>query len=100
MIRKIENRMFKVNTYASNIIFEVDDCNEEDILKLKEKLGLSCYGYKLNLLVKIAEMSVVGYAIASVTEFNPDGTKPKFSYASDKDYKKIIKHYLEGIQKK
>lgn len=95
MIREIKNRLYKVNTYASTIILEVDDTYDENVKELMQKLELNSLGYRLNLLVALAEMSVKGYAIASVTEFNVDGSKPKVAYASDKDYKKIVKYLME-----
>ena len=95
MVRKIENRLYKVNTYASSIILEVDNNYDEDVQELRQKLEFDCIGYKLNLMAKLAEMTVMGYAISSVTEFNVDGSKPKVAYASDKDFKKIVKHYLK-----
>ena len=33
--------------------------------------------------------------VSSVTEFNIDGSKPKVAYASNKDFKKIVKYYFE-----
>lgn len=99
MVRKIENRLYKVNTYASSIILEVDDSYDEDVKELRQKLEFDCIGYKLNLMAKLAEMTVMGYAISSVTEFNVDGSKPKVAYASDKDFKKIVKHYLKMMGK-
>ena len=50
----------------------------------------------MNLFAYLAELTVQGYAISSVTEFNPDGTKPKVAYANNKDFKKIVKYYSEG----
>lgn len=94
MVRKIENRLYKVNTYASSILLEVDDTYDEDIQELRKELELESLGYKLNLLAKLAEMTVMGYAISSVTEFNIDGSKPKVAYANNKDFKKIVKYYL------
>lgn len=94
MVRKIENKLYKVNTYASSILLEIDDTYDEDIQELRKELELESLGYKLNLLAKLAEMTVMGYAISSVTEFNIDGSKPKVAYANNKDFKKIIKYYL------
>lgn len=47
----------------------------------------------MNLLVYLATLTVQGYAILSVTEFNIDGSKPRVAYASNKDFKKIVKYY-------
>lgn len=93
MVRKITNRLYKVNTYAGHMILEVDDSYDEDVQELRQKLELDSIGYKLNLLAKLAELTLIGYAISSVTEFNADGSKPKVAYASNKDFKKIIKYY-------
>ena len=99
MVRKIENRLYKVNTYASSFVLEVDDNYDEEVQELRKKLDLESLGYKLNLLAKLAELTVMGYAISSVTEFNVDGSKPKVAYANDKDFKKIVKHYLKMMGK-
>ena len=95
MVRKIENRLYKVNTYAGSILLEVDDAYDEEIRELRKELVLESLGHKLNLLAKLAEMTVMGYAILSVTEFNIDGSKPKVAYANNKDFKKIVKYYLK-----
>lgn len=99
MVRKIENRLYKVNTYASSILLEVDDTYGEEVQELRKELELESLGHKLNLLAKLAEMTVMGYAISSVTEFNIDGSKPKVAYANNKDFKKIVKHYLKMMGK-
>ena len=67
--------------------------NDEEVQKLKKEIQLDSLGCKLNLLVYLAELSVQGYAISSVTEFNSNGTKPRVAYANDKDFKKIVKYY-------
>ena len=74
MVRKINNRLYKLNTYASEMIVEVDDNYNEEVQKLKKEIQLDSLGYKLNLLVYLAELSVQGYA-------------------NDKDFKKIVKYY-------
>ncbi len=48
---------------------------------------------KLDLLVYLATLTVQGYAILSVTEFNINGSKPRVAYATNKDFKKIVKYY-------
>lgn len=94
MVRKITNRLYKVNNiYAGSMILEVDDVYDEDVQELRQKLELDSLGYKLNLLAKLAELTSMGYVISSVTEFNADGSKPKVAYASNKDFKKILKYY-------
>ena len=93
MVRKINNRLYKINTYASAHIIEIDDNYDEEVQKLRKEIQLDSLGYKLNLLVYLAELSVQGYAISSVTEFNSNGTKPRVAYANDKDFKKIVKYY-------
>ena len=95
MVRKINNRLYKVNTYASAHIIEVDDNYDEEVQKLRKEIQLDSLGYKLNLLVYLAGLTVQGYAISSVTEFNSNGTKPRVAYANDKDFKKIVKYYFE-----
>ena len=95
MVRKITNRLYKVNTYASCMILEVDDKYDEDVQEIRKNLELESIGYKLNLFVKLAELTANGYAILSVTEFNVDGSKPKVSYAREKDFKKILKYYSD-----
>ena len=72
---------------------EVDDNYDEEVQKLKKEIQLDSLGCKLNLLVYLAELSVQGYAISSVTEFNSNGTKPRVAYANDKNFKKIVKYY-------
>ena len=88
MVRKVNNRLYKINTYASAHIIEVDDNYDEEV-------QLDSLGYKLNLLVYLATLTVQGYAILSVTEFNIDGSKPRVAYASSKDFKKIVKYYFK-----
>lgn len=87
MVRKINNRLYKINTYASEMIVEVDDNYDEEVQKLKKEIQLDSLGCKLNLLVYLAELSVQGYAIYS------NGTKPRVAYANDKNFKKIVKYY-------
>jgi len=96
MVRKINNRLYKVNTYASAHIIEVDDNYDEEVQKLRKEIQLDSIGCKLNLLAYLATLTVQGYAILSVTvtEFNSDGSKPRVAYASNKDFKKIVKYYL------
>jgi len=64
------------------------------VQKLRKEIQLDSIGYKLNLLVYLATLTVQGYAILSVTEFNIDGRKPRVAYASNKDFKKIVKYYF------
>lgn len=94
MVRKINNRLYKVNTYFSVHIIEVDDNYDEEVQKLRKEIQFDSIGYKLNLLVYLATLTVQGYAILSVTEFNIDGSKPRVAYASNKDFKKIVKYYF------
>ena len=94
MVRKINNRLYKVNTYASAHIIEVDDNYDEEVQKLRKEIQFDSLGHKLNLLVYLATLTVQGYAILSVTEFNIDGSKPRVAYASNKDFKKIVKYYF------
>ena len=94
MVRKIHNRLYKVNTYASAHIIEVDDDYDEEVQKLRKEIQFDSLGYKLNLLVYLATLTVQGYAILSVTEFNSDGSKPRVAYANDKDFKKIVEYYF------
>lgn len=98
MVRQIKNRLYRVNLYGVGyVIFEVDDDYDEETKKIREEIRTicpGCIGYKLNLFVQLAKMNLSGYIVISVTEFNPDGSKPKVSYANNKDFKKIVK-YLE-----
>ena len=94
MVRKINNKLYKVNTYFSAHIIEVDDNYDEEVQKLRKEIQFDSIGYKLNLLVYLATLTVQGYAILSVTEFNIDGSKPRVAYASNKDFKKIVKYYF------
>ena len=90
-MRKIENRMFKINTYASCFITEeTNEYTEAERLFMNNNV-LDVYGWKLELFMYIADLTIKGYAIQSVTEYNSDGTKPKIGYANDKDFKKILK---------
>lgn len=100
MVRQINNRLFKINTYASERIVEVDDNYDDEVQNLRKELQLDSLGYKLNLLVYLAGLTVQGYVISSVTEFNSNGTRPRVAYANDKDFKKIVKYYFEKIGKK
>lgn len=93
-VRKINNKLYKVNTYFSAHIIEVDDNYDEEVQKLRKEIQFDSIGYKLNLLVYLATLTVQGYAILSVTEFNIDGSKPRVAYASNKDFKKIVKYYF------
>ena len=95
MVREIRNRLYKINTYASSMILEIDNNYDEKVKELKQDLKLESLGCRLNLLAVLADMSVKGCVISSVTEFNVDGSKPKVAYASDKDYKKIVKYLME-----
>ena len=61
---------------------------------MRKEIQLDSIGYKLNLLLYLAKLTAQGYAISSVTEFNINGSKPKFAYARNKDFKKIIKYLL------
>lgn len=95
-MRKIENRMFKINTYTNCIIVEaVNEFSEEERIFMNNNL-LKVYGWKLELFMYIAELVSKGYAIQSVTEYNSDGTKPKIAYANDKDFKKILKRKMKN----
>ena len=100
MVRKINNRLYKVNTYASAHIIEVDDNYDEEVQKLRKEIQLDSIGYKLNLLVYLATLTVQGYAILSVTEFNIDGRKPRVAYASNKDLRKLLSIILERKHRK
>ena len=93
MVRKINNRLYKINTYASAHIIEIDDNYDVEVQKLRKEIQLDSLGYKLNLLVYLATLTVQGYPILSVTEFNIDGSKPRVAYASSKDFKNIVKYY-------
>ena len=94
MVRKINNRLYKINTYASGMIVEVDDNYDDEIQEMRKEIQLDSIGYKLNLLLYLAKLTAQGYVISSVTEFNINGSKPKFAYARNKDFKKIIKYLL------
>ena len=94
MVRKINNRLYKINTYASGMIVEVDDNYDDEIQEMRKEIQLDSIRYKLNLLLYLAKLTTQGYAISSVTEFNINGSKPKFAYARNKDFKKIIKYLL------
>ena len=99
MVRKVNNRLYKVNTYASAHIIEVDDNYDEEVQKLRREINFDSPGYKLNLFVYLATLTVQGYTILSVTEVNSDGSKPRVAYANNKDFKKIIKYYFEKKHK-
>lgn len=93
MVRKINYRLFKINTYGSKMIVEVDDNYNEEVKELRKNIQFDSIGYKLNLFVYLAELTVQGYIITSVTEFNLDGSKPKVSYANNKDFKRMVKFF-------
>ncbi len=99
MVRKVNNRLYKVNTYASAHIIEVDDNYDEEVQKLRREINFDSLGYKLNLFVYLATLTVQGYTILSVTEVNSDGSKPRVAYANNKDFKKIVKYYFEKKHK-
>lgn len=100
MVKKITNQLYKVNAYAcSTMIVEVDDIYDDNVMELRKKLELDSVGHKLNLLAYLAELTSNGCIILSVTEFNVDGSKPKVAYAKEKDFKKILKHYLDERRK-
>ena len=54
MVRKVNNRLYKVNTYASAHIIEVDDNYDEEVQKLRREINFDSLGYKLNLLVYLS----------------------------------------------
>ena len=93
MVRKINNRLYKVNTYASAHIIEIDDNYDEEVQKLRKEIQFDSLGHKLNLFVYLAGLTVQGYAISSVTEINSNRSKHKVAYAGNKDFKKIVKYY-------
>ena len=39
MVRKINNRLYKINTYASAHIIEIDDNYDEEVQKLRDIIG-------------------------------------------------------------
>ena len=45
MVRKVTNRLYKVNTYAGHLILEVDDSYDKDVQDLRQNLELDCLGY-------------------------------------------------------
>lgn len=92
MVRKINNRLYKINTYASSMFVEVDDSYDEYVLKMRKEIKLDSFGCKLNLLYYLAELTVQEYAISSVTEINIDGRANRITYANNKDFKKIVKY--------
>lgn len=47
MVRKINNRLYKINTYASEMIVEVDDNYDEEVQKLKKEIQLDSLGCKV-----------------------------------------------------
>lgn len=67
MVRKVNNRLYKVNTYASAHIIEVDDNYDEEVQKLRREINFDSLGYKLNLLVYLATLTVQEYPILSIT---------------------------------
>ena len=93
MVRKINYRLFKINTYGSKMIVEVDDDYDEEVKELRKTIQFDSIGYKLNLFAYLAELTVQGYIITSVTEFNLDGSKPKVPYANNKDFKRMVKFF-------
>lgn len=95
MVRKITERLYKVNTYASCHLLEVTDDYDEEVKEIIKSIMPGCIGYKLNLFVWLANATIQGYGILSVTEFNLDGSKPKVAYATEKDFKKILKYLKE-----
>ena len=58
MVRKINNRLFKINTYASVMIVEVDDNYTEEVQKMRKEIDFDSLGWKLNLLTYLAELTV------------------------------------------
>lgn len=58
MVRKVNNRLYKINTYASAHIIEIDDNYDEEVQKLRKEIQLDSLGYKLNLLVYLATLTV------------------------------------------
>ena len=94
-ITRITGRIFKVDTYNGTIILEIDDFYDEDVRDIRTSLKLECCGCKFNLFVWLAQATLKGYIIQSVSEFNRDGTRPKVAYAANKDFKKILKYLKE-----
>ena len=81
MVRKINNRLFKINIYASAMIVEVDDNYTEEVQKMRKEIDFDSLVWKLNLLTYLAELTVQGYIILSVTELNIDGNNQRVAYA-------------------
>lgn len=99
MVRKINNRLFKINTYVSAMIVEVDDNYTEEVQKMRKEIDFDSLVWKLNLLTYLAELTVQGYIILSVTELNIDGNNQRVAYAKNKDFKKIVKYINNGYRK-
>lgn len=96
MVRKIEGKLFKISTYASDMLIEIDTWKiSEESVKILNELKLDVVGWKLELFIHLAKLTNEGYIISSVTEFNSNGSKPKIAYTRDKDFKKILK-YLQS----
>lgn len=101
MVRKINNRLFKINTYVSGMmIIEVDNDYTEEVQKMREEINFDSLVWKLNLLTYLAELTVQGYIILSVTELNIDGSNQRVAYAKNKDFKKIVKYIQNGYRVK
>ena len=79
--------------HSTDIRTLITEGKYEEVQKLRKEIQFDSLGYKLNLLVYLAGLTVQGYAISSVTEFNSNGTKPEVDY-NDNDFKKILKHYF------
>ena len=50
MVRKVNNRLYKINTYASAHIIEIDDNYDEEVQKLRKEIQLDNLGYKLTCI--------------------------------------------------
>ena len=43
MVRKINNRLYKINTYAAEMIVEVDDDYDDEVQKLRKEIQFDTF---------------------------------------------------------
>ena len=62
MVRVIEyDKLYRINTYGRRFIIEVDASYSEKVKEIAGQLDLTCSGYKRNLLVYLAELTLQGF---------------------------------------
>lgn len=76
MAREINQKLYRVNFYGVSSPYVVECCDLNDL-----------YDY-------VAQKVSLGYICVSVSEICPDGSRPKVPVLTTKEYKKLLRQYL------